>query len=432
MVPKSTEIKIGVIGLGYVGLPLALEFCKKYKVVGFDTNQKRVHELLNQYDRTFEVSDLQLMSSKNIDFCSNLSDLTKCNVYIITVPTPVDSNNNPDLTSIKTASKNIGQILKKNDYVIYESTVFPGCTEEICVPILEKFSKKKINDDFFVGYSPERINPGDKDHTISKILKITSGSNKESANFIDKLYSSIITAGTYKASSIAVAEAAKVIENTQRDVNIALINELAIIFDKLGLDTEEVLKAAETKWNFLSFRPGLVGGHCIGIDPYYLTYKSNQIGYNPEIILSGRRINDNIDSFIVKKIVAESKKIGIEINKAKIGILGLTFKEDCPDLRNTKVVSIINQLSQYGCSIDVSDEIADPTLAKSLYNINLKDFDEIFDKDILIVTVGHKKYHNLNVKDFKKMLNPNALIIDVKSVYPKDMFCEESISHWRL
>lgn len=349
------DLKVAVVGLGYVGLPLAVEFGKKRTVVGFDINQGRIAELRQGIDSTLEVDAAELKEASELSFTSNLQDLQKCNVFIVTVPTPIDEHKQPDLTPLVKASESIGKVLKKGDIVIYESTVYPGATEEDCVPVLEKFSGLRFNEDFFAGYSPERINPGDKEHRVSSIKKVTSGSTPEIAELVDSLYREIITAGTHKASSIKVAEAAKVIENTQRDLNIALINELAIIFNRMGIDTEAVLKAAGTKWNFMPFRPGLVGGHCIGVDPYYLTHKAQSIGYHPEIILAGRRLNDGMGAYVVSQLVKAMLKRRIHVDGARVLLMGLTFKENCPDLRNTKVVDIVRELAEYNIQVDVFD-----------------------------------------------------------------------------
>jgi UDP-N-acetyl-D-galactosamine dehydrogenase len=358
--------KIAIIGLGYVGLPLAHTFSFKYKVVGFDIAKWRIEELKNGYDRTLELSEKQVKEAieNKIEFTDNLEDIKDCNIYIITVPTPIDKHKKPDLTPLIKASESVGKVLKKGDIVIYESTVYPGATEEECVPVLERVSGLKFNQDFFCGYSPERINPGDKEHTVTKILKVTSGSTPEIAKKVDELYASVITAGTYKASSIKVAEAAKVIENSQRDINIAFVNELALIFDKLGIDTNEVLEAAGTKWNFLKFKPGLVGGHCIGIDPYYLTHKAQGVGYYPEIILSGRRLNDNMGIFVANKVVKLLIKKGHKIEGSKVLVLGITFKENCPDIRNSRVIDVIRELEEFGINVDVYDPWADPKKLK--------------------------------------------------------------------
>ena len=432
MLLNKEKIKISIIGLGYVGLPLAVEFSKKFTVTGFDLNENRIDELNNGYDRTNELSGRKLKSLKRIKFVAHENHLKDSNIYIVTVPTPVDNNNVPDLKPLILASKTIARYLGKNNLVIYESTVYPGCTDDICVPILEEHSGKKINVDFFCGYSPERINPGDKKRTLKTIKKITSGSNKETSYFVDWLYSQIITAGTFKASSIVVAEAAKVIENTQRDVNIALINELALIFDKLNIDTAEVLEAAGTKWNFIPFKPGLVGGHCIGVDPYYLTHKAAEVGYHPEMILSGRRINDNIGHFIAHKTISELAVKNISPLGARVCILGLTFKENCPDLRNTKVVTIIDHLKKYECEIIISDEWADKIEAKKAYGISLVEIENIRNQDAVIIAVDHDKYRKFTKSKFRQLLRSNGVLIDVKSIYKKDYFKSLDITHWRF
>jgi len=429
---KKKEINITVIGLGYVGLPLAVEFSKKYEVVGFDYNEIRVSELINKFDRTNELSKDNLLNLKNFKITANEDDIKNSNIYIITVPTPVDKNNKPNLNHIVSASEVVGKYLKKNDIVIYESTVFPGCTEQICVPILEKKSQLKYNSEFFCGYSPERLNPGDKKYNLINITKIVSGSNSKTLEKVNKLYDSIISAGTFKASSIAVAEAAKVIENTQRDVNIALINELSLIFDKLDINTGEVLEAASTKWNFLPFRPGLVGGHCIGVDPYYLTHKAIEVGHHPEIILAGRKINDNMGVFIAEKTISELVKQGISPLRANIAILGLSFKENCPDLRNTKVVTIIDRLKHYNCNIVITDPYVINEEAKDLYDIDLQNLDIITKKDAVIIAVSHNEYAFLSPKDWKRMLNKGGVVIDVKSIYKKDFFVKLNLNHWAL
>tara|TARA_Y100001980_G_C14530428_1_gene306351 strand:+ start:60 stop:1352 length:1293 start_codon:yes stop_codon:yes gene_type:complete len=424
--------KIAIVGLGYVGLPLAVEFSSKFKVYGFDINKKRITELENGYDNTKEIDAVSIKNNKNLKLSSDTSIIRDANIYVITVPTPVDKNNKPDLRPLKSASKLIGSLLKKDNIVIYESTVFPGCTEEICVPILEKTSGLKYNKEFFCGYSPERINPGDKKHTISNIRKITSGSNNEISIFIDELYNSIIRAGTFKASSIAVAEAAKVIENTQRDVNIALINELAIIFNKLKIDTKEVLDAASTKWNFLPFQPGLVGGHCIGVDPYYLTHKAIEVGYHPDIILAGRKINDNVGYFIVENMISEMSRQGINPIEAKVSVLGLTFKENCPDLRNTKVSSITSKLKELNCNLTINDPWADEDEIAKIFKIKPKKIVEINNQDVVMVAVSHVEYSKFKKQDWRRMLAPNGIVIDVKSIYSKDYFDDMNIAYWRL
>ena len=426
------NIKIVVVGLGYVGLPLAVEFSKLFKVIGFDTNKNRINELKSGFDKTNEINKKQLNNLKNLKFTYSKGDTKNANIYIITVPTPVDKNNHPDLAPLKMATEIVANNLKKGDIIIYESTVFPGATEDICVPILESFSKLKYNKEFFCGYSPERINPGDKEHTLTKIKKITSGSNKKTAEFVDLLYNQIIKAGTFKASSIPVAEAAKVIENTQRDVNIALSNELALIFNKLNLDTGEILEAAGTKWNFLPFRPGLVGGHCIGVDPYYLTYKAAEVGYHPEMILAGRRINDNMGQFIAENTIAELTKQGVNSINSKIAVLGFTFKENCPDLRNTKVISIVDYLNNYGCKTIVTDDCANRKEAKEIYDVGLVKIESIKNYDAIILAVQHENYTKINLRTWEKMLSKKGVLIDVKSTFNKDMFLGTEIRHWRL
>ncbi len=363
------NLKIGVVGLGYVGLPLAVEFGKRFNTVGFDIKAARVDELKKGHDSTLETDEAELASATKLSFTTKLADLKSCRVFIVTVPTPIDEYKRPDLTPLVKSSETVGQVLKKGDVVVYESTVYPGCTEEVCVPILERVSGLQFNKDFFAGYSPERINPGDKQHRLTKIRKVTSGSTPAVAEFVDALYRSIIVAGTHKASSIKVAEAAKVIENTQRDVNIALINELALIFNRMGIDTEEVLNAAGTKWNFLPFRPGLVGGHCIGVDPYYLTHKAQEIGYHPEMILAGRRINDNMGTYVAQQIVQLMMQRRIQVKDARILVLGLTFKENCPDVRNTKIVDVVHELEKFGAKVDVFDPWADPDEAEHEYGL---------------------------------------------------------------
>jgi UDP-N-acetyl-D-glucosamine/UDP-N-acetyl-D-galactosamine dehydrogenase len=429
---EESEISIAVIGLGYVGLPLAVEFSKKYPVIGYDVNNERIRELKKGYDRTGEVDSKTLENSKKLRLTNKKSLIKDVNVYIVTVPTPVDKNNRPNLKPLKSASETIGLYLKTRNIVIYESTVYPGATEEFCVPILEKKSKLKYNKDFSCGYSPERINPGDKKHTLINIKKITSGSNIEAANFVKTLYSSIIKAGVFPASSISVAEAAKIIENTQRDVNIALINELALIFNKLNINTDEVLKAAETKWNFLPFKPGLVGGHCIGVDPYYLTHKAVEIGYQPEIILAGRRINDSMGKFIAEQTILKIIEECVDPSQAKIGVLGLTFKENCPDLRNTGVFSIIESLKKYKCKVLVNDEWADKKEAMQLFNLDLLNLNEIRNMDSIIVAVAHKQYTCFKLKEFGGMLKPGGIIIDIKSIFDPKLFEKRKYRYWSL
>ncbi|ASM36778.1 nucleotide sugar dehydrogenase [Campylobacter sputorum] len=407
--------KIAVIGLGYVGLPLAVAFSNKFEVIGYDINKDRIKELQNGSDKTLEINDDELKNSlKNgIKFSSNLNDLKEFNFFIIAVPTPVDKNNRPDLTPLLKASQSVANVLKKGDIVVYESTVYPGATEEECVPVLEKYSNLKFNKDFFCGYSPERINPGDKEHTITKIKKITSGSTPQTADKVDETYSSIIEVGTFKASSIKVAEAAKVIENTQRDINIAFVNELAMIFEKIGIDTNEVLKAAGTKWNFLKFSPGLVGGHCIGVDPYYLTHKAQELGYHPEIILAGRRINDNMGKYVANRVVKLMIKHDKKINNANVLVLGITFKENCTDIRNSRVIDVINELKDFGCVVDVFDSWADKNDVLREYNINLLDKFDLEKYEAIILAVAHNEFKNLDLNSV------NAVTFDIKGVLEK-------------
>lgn len=403
---------IAIIGLGYVGLPLAVEFGKKFKVLGFDINKIRIDELNNGIDRTLESTYEELKSAIDLNFTSNEKKLGSCNIFIVTVPTPIDKFKAPNLSPLLLASKTIGKYLKKGDVVIYESTVYPGCTEEECVPVLEKHSNLKFNIDFFCGYSPERINPGDKINTLTKIKKVTSGSTPEVAIFIDNLYKSIITAGTHLAPNIKVAEASKAIENAQRDVNISFVNELALIFDRIGIDTQDVLDAAGTKWNFLKYKPGLVGGHCIGVDPYYLAHKAQSLGYYPEVILSGRRVNDNMGMFIANKVVKLMIQNEIIIKGAKVLLLGVTFKENCPDIRNSKVVDIYNELKQFGLDVDVYDPNVDFQDVKNEYNIEI--VDKLSKYDSIILAVSHNEFLNLNYESLK--LNKNSIVYDIKSV----------------
>ena len=406
--------KICIIGLGYVGLPLAHAFSSKYQVVGFDINTKRIEELNNGFDRTEELNETQVKEaiSNGMKFSLDINDIKDCNVFIVTVPTPIDKNNRPDLTPLIKSSQTVGKVLKKDDIVIYESTVYPGVTEEVCVPELEKTSSMKFNVDFFCGYSPERINPGDKEHTVTKILKVTSGSTPQIATVVDELYKSIIKAGTHKASSIKVAEASKVIENTQRDVNIALINELALIFNTMNINTNEVIEAAATKWNFIKLSPGLVGGHCIGVDPYYLTFKAEELGYKPNLILGARQINNGMSKYVAEKTIKLMIKKGIQIKDSKVLILGITFKENCPDVRNTKVVDIITEMQEYGCNVDIADYWADKNEVKHEYNLDLIENYNLDDYQAIIVAVGHEKYRGLEIS------NENKVIFDIKSILP--------------
>jgi UDP-N-acetyl-D-galactosamine dehydrogenase len=410
--------KICILGLGYVGLPLAHAFASKYNVVGFDINQKRLEELNNNIDSTLELDRSQLEDIQDkIFYTSNLEDIKDCNIYIITVPTPIDSSNQPDLTPLIKSSQTVGKVLKKGDIVIYESTVYPGVTEEVCVPQLEKESNLIFNKDFYCGYSPERINPGDKEHTVTKILKVTAGSTPEIATIVDELYNSIITAGTHKASSIKVAEASKVIENTQRDVNIALINELALIFDTMGIDTKEVIEAAATKWNFIKLHPGLVGGHCIGVDPYYLTYKAQELGYKPNLILGARQINNSMSKYIAEKTIKYMIKAGKIIKDSNILIMGLTFKENCPDIRNTKVVDIISELQEYSVNIDVYEPWIEEN-DKSYYDYNFIDNPIKLDKkyEAIIVTVGHDDFKQITQQEYENLIDGEKILIDVKGI----------------
>jgi len=413
------EDKIAIIGLGYVGLPLAHAFAEKYDVVGFDINQSRIDELNGGHDRTLELTDTQLIEIKDkIKFTTQLNDISHCNIFIVTVPTPIDASNRPDLTPLIKSSQSIAKVLKKGDIVIYESTVYPGVTEEVCVPELEKVSGLTFNTDFFAGYSPERINPGDKEHTVKKILKVTAGSTPEIAKKVDSLYSSVIDAGTHLASSIKVAEASKVIENTQRDVNIALINELALIFDTMNIDTNEVVEAAATKWNFIKLTPGLVGGHCIGVDPYYLTYKAEELGYKPNLILGARQINNGMGKYIAEQTIKQMIAYDKKIKDANVLILGVTFKEDCPDMRNTKVVDIIEELKSYGCSVDIYDPWVDPAEPKQHYKHGIINNPFKTDKkyDAIVLAVAHHQFKKLDRMAYEAISTKEAVLIDVKGI----------------
>ncbi len=411
-------MKLAVIGLGYVGLPLAVEFGKKYPTIGFDINATRIKELKKGIDRTLEVSSEELEAAKNLSFTTSIEDIKEANIYIVTVPTPIDKHKNPDLTPLIMASRTVGRVLKRGDIVIYESTVFPGCTEEVCVPELERESGLQFNEDFFCGYSPERINPGDKQHRLPTIKKVTSGSTPEVAKKVDELYKSIVTAGTHLAPSIKVAEAAKVIENAQRDINIAFVNELALIFDKLGIDTLDVLEAAGTKWNFLPFRPGLVGGHCIGVDPYYLAYKAKEVGYHPQIILAGRRTNDEMGVFVANKVVKLLIHKGHKVKGSKALVLGITFKENCPDIRNSRVIDVIEELQDFGIEVDVYDPWADKKEVKKEYDLTLLENEPDFsDYDSIILAVAHEEFKNL---DFTQ-IPPQSVVFDIKGVLPKSI-----------
>lgn len=410
---------ICIIGQGYVGLPLAVEFGKKYPTIGFDIKETRIAELQAGTDSTLECSKEELASAEQLSFTTHLEDIARANVYIVTVPTPIDKYNTPNLAPLIGASEMLGKVVSKGDYVIYESTVYPGATEDDCIPLIEKHSGLKLNQDFYAGYSPERINPGDKEHRVTNILKVTSGSTPEAADFIDNLYKSIIEAGTHKASSIRVAEAAKVIENTQRDVNIALVNELALIFDKMGIDTLEVLEAAGTKWNFLPFRPGLVGGHCIGVDPYYLTYKAQSIGYHPEMILSGRRINDNMSGHIAEKVLRLMTRKKIQVVDANILVMGLTFKENCPDIRNTKVIDVIRELQGFHANVDIYDPWADSEEVGSEYKLALTDEPKQGHYDAVVVCVAHDQIKAMGVEKIRQLCKQQHVIFDVKYVLDK-------------
>jgi len=411
------NLQIAVVGLGYVGLPLAVEFGKRYRTVGFDIKPDRIRELRAGRDSTLEVEPAELKSAEHLGFTGDLKDLRRCRVFIVTVPTPIDEYKRPDLTPLIKSSESVGKVLKKGDVVVYESTVYPGCTEEICVPILEKVSGLKFNRDFFAGYSPERINPGDKQHRLPSIKKVTSGSTPEVATFVNEIYGSIITAGTHKASSIRVAEAAKVIENTQRDVNIALINELALIFNRLGIDTEEVLLAAGTKWNFLPFRPGLVGGHCIGVDPYYLTHKAQAVGYHPEMILAGRRLNDNMALYVAGEVVKLMNSKRIHVNGSRVLVLGLTFKENCPDIRNSKVVDVVREFDKYGAKVDVYDPWA--SSEESFHEYGIRTVSKLVPGryDAAVLAVGHDQFRALGIKGVRRLCRKTHVVYDIKHLF---------------
>jgi UDP-N-acetyl-D-glucosamine/UDP-N-acetyl-D-galactosamine dehydrogenase len=414
-----SEIKIALIGLGYVGLPLAVEFGKILPVKGFDINKTRISELEKGHDRTLETSDEDLAAAKHLSYTCNLDEIADCNYFIVTVPTPIDKYKRPDLTPLIKASETVGKVLKKGDIVIYESTVYPGATEEECVPVLEKFSGLKFNVDFFCGYSPERINPGDKEHNVTKIKKVTSGSTPDVAQKVNELYMKIIAAGTHLASSIKVAEAAKVIENSQRDINIAFVNELALIFNKLNIDTHEVLQAAGTKWNFLPFSPGLVGGHCIGVDPYYLTHKAQELGYNPEIILAGRRLNDDMGFYSANRTIKLMIHKGHTIAGSNVLVLGITFKENCPDIRNSRVIDVISELRDFGCNVDVYDPWADPSEVKHEYGVDMMlSLDNGKNYDAIVFAVAHKEFKQIDLSKFKK---DNTVLFDIKGTIDKDL-----------
>ncbi len=430
---QLSELKIAVIGLGYVGLPLAVEFGKKSPVVGFDIHQKRIDELRSGQDHTLEVSPEELKKAEYLQFSADLDDLKKCNFFIVTVPTPIDGVNRPDLTPLRKASETIGKVISKGDVVVYESTVYPGATEEVCIPVIEKISGLKFNQDFYAGYSPERINPGDKINTLTKIKKITSGSTPEIANLVDAVYSSIITAGTHKAASIKVAEAAKVIENTQRDLNIALVNELSVIFDRLNIDTIDVLEAAGSKWNFLPFRPGLVGGHCIGVDPYYLTHKAEEVGYNPQVILAGRRINDNMAQYVAQSTIKHMVKNGIDVTTATVGILGVTFKENCPDIRNSKIADVIAEFKQWGVNVVVCDPWADAAEVQHEYGVELGQVDAEHQVDSLVVAVGHNEFRDMSALELRNLVkSEKPVIAGVKSLFDRDQLTAQGFTVFRL
>ena len=412
------NLKVGVVGLGYVGLPLAVEFGRHFRTVGFDIKSARIKELRAGKDSTLEVSPKELRQSAHLTYTSDLKELRKCRVFIVTVPTPIDDYKRPDLTPLVKSSESVGKVLKKGDVVVYESTVYPGCTEEVCVPILERESGLRFNIDFFAGYSPERINPGDKQHRLTTIKKITAGSTPATADLVDRLYSQIIKAGTHRASSIRVAEAAKVIENTQRDVNIALINELALIFNRLGIDTEEVLVAAGTKWNFLPFRPGLVGGHCIGVDPYYLTHKAQEVGYHPEMILAGRRLNDNMALYVAGEVLKLMNTKKIHVKDSRVLVLGLTFKENCPDIRNSKVVDVVRELQKYGARVDVHDPWASTAETRHEYGIRLVRTLQPRTYDAVVTAVAHQEFKDIGIAGIRRLCRSNHVVYDIKHVFP--------------
>lgn len=411
--------RLAIVGLGYVGLPLAVEFGKKYDTTGFDINRTRIDELRRGVDNTLELDAAELADAGRLSYSSDLADIAGCNVYIVTVPTPIDQAKRPDLTPLVKASESLGKVLSRGDIVVYESTVYPGCTEEVCVPILERVSGLKFNEDFFAGYSPERINPGDKQHRVTSILKVTSGSTPETADFVDALYGSVITAGTHKASSLKVAEAAKVIENTQRDLNIALVNDLAILFNKLGIDTLEVLQAAGTKWNFLPFRPGLVGGHCIGVDPYYLTHKAQEVGHHPDVILAGRRTNDSMGPYVASEVIRLMVRKGINPVNARVLVLGLAFKENCPDLRNTRVVDIVGALRGYNAHVDVHDPWVNSAEAQHEYGLTPIENPENGSYDAVIIAVGHKQFVAMGAEGIRAFGKGQSVLYDVKYVLPR-------------
>jgi len=427
----QTQRIISVIGLGYVGLPVAIAFGKVRRTIGFDINPHRISELKNNYDRTCEVTAEDLQAA-DILFTDTIEELAQADFHIVAVPTPVDEANQPDLTLMLKASETVGKALKKGDIVVYESTVYPGVTEDECVPVLEKISGLACGTDFTVGYSPERINPGDKEHTFTKIRKVVSGQDAATLETVAQVYESVVTAGVFRAASIKVAEAAKVIENTQRDLNIALMNELALIFDRMNIDTNEVLEAAGTKWNFLKFKPGLVGGHCIGVDPYYLTHKAEKIGYIPQVILAGRRINDGMGRFIAQRTVKEIIRAGHSVLGTKVTVLGLTFKEDCPDLRNSKVIDIIHELTDYGCDVQVTDAYADPEEARHEYGVELCPYDRLQPAAAVVAAVAHQPYRSLTPSDLHSLMGSSPVLIDVKGLFDRSTLDAAGIRHWRL
>jgi len=418
MTAEIRKCRIGIVGLGYVGLPLAVEFGKHYATVGFDVKPERIAQLRRGRDVTLETTPAELRAAQQLSFTTDLRDLRRCQVFIVTVPTPIDEYKRPDLTALRRASETVGSVMRPGSVVVYESTVYPGCTEEVCVPILERVSGLKFNRDFFAGYSPERINPGDKEHRLTTIRKITSGSTPQVAEFVDRLYGSIVTAGTHRASSIRVAEAAKVIENTQRDVNIALINELALIFNRLGIDTEEVLNAAGSKWNFLPFRPGLVGGHCIGVDPYYLTHKAQEIGYHAEMILAGRRLNDNMALYVTGEITRLMARKRIHVNGSRALILGLTFKENCPDIRNSKVVDVVRELQSHGANVEIYDPWADSAECRHEYGLRPVASLKPNRYDVAIVAVAHRQFRELGARGVRRLCKKSHVLYDIKHVFP--------------
>jgi UDP-N-acetyl-D-galactosamine dehydrogenase len=418
MIPEIRKCRIGIVGLGYVGLPLAVEFGKHYETVGFDVKAERIAQLRRGRDVTLEVTGAELKAARRLTFTTDLKRLRTCQVFIVTVPTPIDDYKRPDLTALRRASESVGAVMRRGSVVVYESTVYPGCTEEICVPILEKVSGMKFNRDFYAGYSPERINPGDKQHRLTTIRKVTSGSTPQIAEFVDRLYGSIVTAGTHRASSIRVAEAAKVIENTQRDVNIALINELALIFNRLGIDTEEVLEAAGSKWNFLPFRPGLVGGHCIGVDPYYLTHKAQEIGYHAEMILAGRRLNDNMALYVTGQITRLMATKRIHVKGARALVLGMTFKENCPDIRNSKVIDVVRELKSHGALVDIYDPWANPAECRHEYGLSTVRELKPGRYDVAIVAVAHRQFRELGARGVRRLCKKNHVVYDIKHVFP--------------